>query len=92
MKLFRTPLFPFFMVRVLLLSASSAEKKKIEEIETGTMEWAALITGSKFYGKEDFAKTAEDHIVLQDYNDPVWFRNNKIRPLHTYGPIEQYIG
>ena len=92
MNLYRTQLFPFCMVRLLLLSASSAEKKKIEEIDTGTMEWATLITGSKFSGKEDFAKAAEDHIVLKDYNDPVWFRSIKIRPLHTNGPIECYIG
>lgn len=88
MKLFRTQLFPFSMVRVLLLSASSAEKKKIEEIDTGTMEWATLITGSKFSGKEDFAKAAEDHIVIQDYDDPLWFSSIKIRPFSTDGPIE----
>ena len=83
MKLFRTQLFPFCMVRVLLHSASSAEKKKIEEIDTGTPERATLIAVSKFSSEEDFAKAAEDYIVLQDYNDPVWFRNIKIRPLHT---------
>ncbi len=88
MNLYRIQFFPFCMVHVLLLSASSAEKRKIEEIDTGIPEWATLITGSKFSGKEDFAKPAEDHIVLQDHNGPVWFRSIKIRPLPTNGPIE----
>lgn len=58
---------------------------KIVEVDTGTPEWTTLIGGSKFSSKEDFAKATEGHIVLQDHNDPVWFRNIKIRPLPTNG-------
>ena len=56
---------------------------KIVEVDTKTPEWDALVAGSKFSSKEDFAKAAEGHIILQDHTDPVWFRNIKIRSLST---------
>ena len=46
-----------------------------------TPEWEAMIAESKFADWEAFAATPEGHVVLQDHDDPVWFRNIKLREL-----------
>ncbi|UZJ43785.1 DUF1080 domain-containing protein [Marinimicrobium sp. C6131] len=54
---------------------------KVVETEMGTPEWEAMIAESKFADWEAFAATPEGHVVLQDHDDPVWFRNIKLREL-----------
>lgn len=54
---------------------------KVVETEMGTPEWEAMIAESKFADWEAFAATPEGHVVLQDHDDPVWFRNIKLRKL-----------
>ncbi len=54
---------------------------KVVETEMGTPEWQAMIEASKFADWEAFAATPGGHIVLQDHDDPVWFRNIKLRKL-----------
>lgn len=43
--------------------------------------WKAMVAGSKFASMPDFGTMTKGHIVLQDHNDRVWFRNIKVRPL-----------
>ena len=54
-----------------------------KQIETTmfTPEWDAMVQGSKFKAYPDFAKSRKGHIVLQDHDNRVWFRNIKIREL-----------
>src|SRR5690606_9492960 len=43
--------------------------------------WKELITGSKFADWPGFGTFRKGKIALQDHNDPVWYRNNKIKEL-----------
>ncbi|MFB5946064.1 3-keto-disaccharide hydrolase [Albibacterium profundi] len=43
--------------------------------------WKELIAGSKFADWEGFGTFRKGKIALQDHNDPVWFRNIKIKEL-----------
>jgi hypothetical protein len=55
--------------------------QKVVEYEVGSEEWNRLYDASKFNELPGFGVQEQGHIVLQDHNDPVWFRNLKIRPL-----------
>lgn len=55
--------------------------EKVVEYEVGSDEWNRLYDASKFNELEGFGVQEQGHIVLQDHNDPVWFRNLKIRAL-----------
>jgi hypothetical protein len=44
-------------------------------------KWKALVAGSKFKSKKDFATFTSGHIGIQDHGDKVWFRNIKIKKL-----------
>ncbi|MFN0216534.1 MAG: family 16 glycoside hydrolase [Saprospiraceae bacterium] len=47
-----------------------------------TKKWLDLIAGSKFPQESaDFGLSQKGKIVLQDHDDPVWFKNIKIRKL-----------
>ncbi len=46
-----------------------------------TPEWEALIKGSKFVKHPDFGTFHKGHLMLQDHDNRVWFRNIKIREL-----------
>ncbi len=54
---------------------------KVVEIEMWTPEWNELVANSKFNDKPAFGTAKKGRIALQDHNDPVWFRNIKIREL-----------
>ena len=54
---------------------------KVLEYERGGAEYKALVAESKFNKMKDFGEAPEGHILLQDHNDKVWFRNIKIRKL-----------
>ncbi|HEX6926964.1 MAG TPA: DUF1080 domain-containing protein [Longimicrobiaceae bacterium] len=55
--------------------------KKVLEYELGSPRMDSLLAASKYAEIEGFADRREGHIVLQDHNDAVWFRNIKIRTL-----------
>ncbi len=54
---------------------------KVVEVEMFTEEWEKMIANSKFKNRPGFGQYKKGHIALQDHNDPVWFRNIKIRRL-----------
>ena len=49
------------------------------EFERGSDKWHEMIAGSKYKGKKGFGVAEEGHILLQDHNDLVFFRNIKIK-------------
>lgn len=55
--------------------------KKVLEYQLNSPTLNAAIEKSKFKGIERFGKRQNGHILLQDHNDQVWFRNIKIRRL-----------
>lgn len=56
--------------------------EKVVEYEIGSEDWQARVDSSKWADVETYASLQEGHIDLQDHNDPVWYRNIKIRPLN----------
>ena len=57
---------------------------KVLEYELGSDEVLAAVQKSKFKSVEDFGKPQNGHILLTYHNDPVSYRNIKIRPLDSW--------
>lgn len=55
--------------------------KKVVEYQLGSDQWKEDVKNSKFVKFPDYGTARRGHIALQDHNDPVWFRNIKIRKL-----------
>jgi hypothetical protein len=55
--------------------------KKVLEYELGSEEVLKAVQKSKFKSVEGFGKKQNGHILLTYHNDPVSYRNIKIRPL-----------
>jgi hypothetical protein len=55
--------------------------EKVLEYDLGTPSMNAALAASKYKDIAGFADRRKGHIVLQDHNDAVWFRNIKIREL-----------
>ncbi len=55
--------------------------KKVLEYECGSEAVKAAVAASKFKDKAGFGDKVKGHILLQDHNSEVWFRNVKIREL-----------
>lgn len=55
-------------------------EEKLAEAEMDSPEWKELVSNSKF-AAIDYGKVLKGHIGLQDYGNPVAFRNIKIRVL-----------
>ncbi|MEO0734206.1 MAG: DUF1080 domain-containing protein [Bacteroidota bacterium] len=55
-------------------------KMQVEYPNAGP-EWKAMIADSKFKDFESFGAFTSGKISLQDHNDPVWFRNIRIREI-----------
>jgi hypothetical protein len=54
---------------------------KYFEYVIGSDDWKEKLAASKFAKYSDFGKFETGHICLQDHNDPVAYRNIKIRPI-----------
>jgi hypothetical protein len=54
---------------------------KTVEYDLGTARMDSLLAASKYAPIKDFAARRTGHIVLQDHNDSVWYRNIRIREL-----------
>jgi hypothetical protein len=54
---------------------------RVLEYELGSPELRAAIAKSKFKDVERFGTLQKGHILLQDHNDEVWYRNVRIRPV-----------
>ena len=54
--------------------------KKVLEMEVGSVRWNTVKAMTKFKGARGFGEGA-GKILLQDHNDPVWYRNIRIRSL-----------
>ena len=59
--------------------------KKVVECEIDSPDWNERLAKSKFADWPKFGRNRTGHIVLQDHNDPVWYRNIQIRPLQPAG-------
>jgi hypothetical protein len=57
--------------------------EKYVEYEIGSDDWKEKVSKSKFAKWEGFGKADAGHICLQDHQNPVWFRNIKIRKLEA---------
>jgi len=55
--------------------------EKYMEYEIGSDDWKAKLAKSKFAKWEGFGTFDSGHICLQDHQNPVWFRNIKIKVL-----------
>lgn len=55
------------------------------EYVVGSEDWSNRVAKSKFAKYPDFGKATEGHVVLQDHNAAVAFRNIKLRPLAATG-------
>jgi len=54
---------------------------KVVEYERGNQMWRALVAGSKYAEYPGFGEIAKGHILLQDHEDEVSFRNIRILEL-----------
>lgn len=55
--------------------------EKVLEYDLDTPRMDSLLAASKYAPIEGFGDKKAGHVVLQDHNDDVWFRNIKIREL-----------
>lgn len=53
----------------------------------GDEEWNKRVAASKFAAFPQFGKATKGHICLQDHNDPVAYRNIKLRVLSKEGSV-----
>lgn len=52
---------------------------KLLEYELWSPDWEARVKASKFATMPGYGRARRGHIALQDHNDPVWYRNIRIR-------------
>lgn len=55
--------------------------QKVVEYEQGSPSWRARVAASKFRTFDGYGQHLDGPIALQDHDDPVWYRNVRIRRL-----------
>jgi len=60
--------------------------EKIVEYDLGTPRMQAALAASKYKDIPWFAERRRGHLVLQDHNDAVWYRDLKVRELDPGAP------
>lgn len=55
--------------------------EKVLEYEIGTEKWIAHVKTSRFWATPGWGKSPRGHICIQDYGNPIEYRNIKVRPL-----------
>jgi hypothetical protein len=55
--------------------------EKVVEYEVGTDDWSAHLKTSRFWATPDWGRAPKGHICLQDYGNPIEFRNIKVRAI-----------
>ena len=55
--------------------------EKVVSYELHSDDWNKRVAGTHVKSWKGYAQARRGHIGLQDYNDLLWFRNIKIRPL-----------
>ncbi|HVK13056.1 MAG TPA: DUF1080 domain-containing protein [Gemmataceae bacterium] len=55
--------------------------EKVMGYELHSDDWRKRVQGTHFKDWKGYGKAARGHIGLQDYNDLLWFRNLKVRPI-----------
>jgi hypothetical protein len=53
--------------------------KQVVVYELGSEDWAKRVAESKFHRFPKYGRNAVGHLALQDHNDPVWYRDIKLR-------------
>jgi hypothetical protein len=53
----------------------------VVDAQIGSADWNARVAKSKFAPFKQFARVNPGRILLQDHNEPVWFRNIRVRRL-----------
>jgi hypothetical protein len=59
----------------------SLNGEPVVDATIGSADWNARVAKSKFAPFAKFARVPAGRILLQDHNDPVWYRNVRIRRL-----------
>jgi hypothetical protein len=57
--------------------------RQTADVEIGSEDWNRRMAQSKFREMPAFATRRAGHIALQDHDDPVWYRNIRIRRLEA---------
>ena len=55
--------------------------EKVVEYDLFSDDWEKRVAESKFSKFPNYGRVEKGHLALQDHNDPVWYRNIKVRPL-----------
>ena len=63
------------------MSSTGLMAQKVLEYECGSDVVKAAVAASKFKNTAGFGNKVKGHLLLQDHNSEVWFRNVKLREL-----------
>lgn len=56
-------------------------KEQFQDFELFSEDWEKRVAGAKFADWPRYGREPKGHIALQDHQNPVWYRNIKLRRL-----------